>query len=195
MLTQTELTGLLRDWAEGDRDAEQKIAPVIYEEMKRCAARLFARERAGHTLQPTALVNEAFANLIAVNIEWKSRSHFHALAARMMRRILIDHAKAKNAQKRGGGMIAVTLNEEVLSGRSNDIGILDLADSLDAFEAEYPRSAELVELHYFGGLTVDEICAVTELSPSTVGRDLRFARAWLKNEISAGSTGNSSDGE
>ncbi|NHK27042.1 sigma-70 family RNA polymerase sigma factor [Parvularcula flava] len=183
MPTQTELTGFLKDWAEGDRSAEQKIAPVIYDEMRRSAARLFARERAGHTLQPTALVHEAFANLIAADVEWKSRSHFYALASRMMRRILIDHAKAKNAQKRGGGMIAVTLNEEILSNGENGIGLLDLADSLDAFEAEYPRPAQLVELHYFGGLTVDEICAVTDLSPSTVGRDLRFARAWLKNEL------------
>ncbi len=185
MSKEQELTGLLNDWADGNRRAEEKIAPVVYDEMKRCAARLFAGERAGHTLQPTALVHEAFAGLIAADVAWQSRSHFYALAARMMRRILIDHAKARNAEKRGGGMIAVTLNEEAVADHPSEVGLLDLAESLNALEKKFPRPAQLIELHYFGGLTVDEICAVTDLSPSTVGRDLRFARAWLKNELYA----------
>lgn len=178
-----EITGLLNDWAKGDAKAGDALTPMIYDELHRRAAKLFRGENAAHTLQPTALVNEAYAKLINVDVSWQDRAHFYALSARMMRRLLINHANARKAEKRGGSAIRVTLVEDHLPGNDTDAALLDLADALSDLEALDPRKAQLIELQYFGGLSVAEMEEVTGLSTATIGRDLRFARAWLKDQI------------
>ena len=178
-----EITGLLQDWGNGDKAACDALTPLIYDELHRRAQRLFRAENASHTLQPTALVNEAYAKLVAVDISWRDRAHFYALAARMMKRLLINHANARNAAKRGGDAVRVTLDESHEPSGDVDAVLLDLTDALDALEKIDPRKAELIELQYFAGLTLEEMEAVTGLSTATIGRDLRFARAWLKDQI------------
>jgi RNA polymerase sigma factor (TIGR02999 family) len=178
-----EITGLLQEWGKGDRAAGDALTPLIYDELHRCAKRLFRSENASHTLQPTALVNEAYAKLVDVEISWQDRAHFYALAARMMKRLLINHAHARNAAKRGGDAIRVTLDESHDRSGDADAVLLDLTDALEALEKIDPRKAELIELQYFGGLTLAEMEEATGLSPATIGRDLRFARAWLKDQM------------
>ena len=179
-----EITGLLNQWGKGDERAGIALTPLVYDELHRCAERLFRNEKAGHTLQPTALVHEAYAKLINVEISWQDRAHFYALAARMMRRLLINHAKARLAEKRGGDNIQVTLDDAVTPINTTDAMLLDLTDALTELEAHDARKAQLIELQYFGGLTVNEMEAVTGLSSATIGRELRFARAWLKDQLS-----------
>ena len=178
-----EITGLLHDWGKGDKAAGDALTPLIYDELYRRAQRLFRSENASHTLQPTALVNEAYARLIDVDVSWQDRAHFYALAARMMKRLLINHANARNAAKRGGDAIRVTLDESHEPSDKTDAVLLDLTDALEALEKIDPRKAELIELQYFGGLSMAEMEQVTGLSSATIGRDLRFARAWLKDQI------------
>lgn len=182
MDSRIEITGLLNDWGKGDAGAGEALTPLIYDELHRCAERLFRGERPGHTLQPTALVHEAYARLVHVDVSWRDRAHFYALAARMMKRLLINHANARLAAKRGGDAIHVTLNED--QAAAVDAPLIELTDALAELESTDARKAELVELKYFGGLTTEEIAAVTGLSVATIGRDLRFARAWLKDKLS-----------
>lgn len=184
MTSAPDVTVLLKNWGQGDAAARDALPHLIYDELHRCAARLFRSENPAHTLQPTALVHEAYAQLIDVEIEWNDRAHFFALAARMMKRLLINHANARLAAKRGGGVVKVTLFEEHLAGVDADSDLLDLTAALTRLEAHDPRKAELIELKYFGGMTTEEISSVTNLSVATIGRDLRFARAWLRDQLS-----------
>ena len=184
MTSSPELTGLLKNWSNGDPSAGDALTPLIYEELHKRAARLFRGENPDHTLQPTALVHEAYAKLINVDVDWKDRAHFYALASRMMKRLLINHANARLAAKRGGDAVKVTLFEEQVASVDADSDLLDLTAALKKLETHDARKAELVELKYFGGMTTEEIAAVTGLSVATIGRDLRFARAWLKDHLS-----------
>ena len=183
MADEHEITGLLSDWGKGDAKAREMLAPLVYEELHRCAKRLFRLENADHTLQPTALVHEAYARLIKVDVSWQDRTHFYALAARMMKRLLINHAKARLASKRGGGATHVTLDDNYASPNGLDVQLIALTDAISALERIDPRKAELLELKYFSGLSTEEMSSVTGLSVATIGRDLRFARAWLKDQL------------
>lgn len=183
MTDSLDITRLLNDWADGDKEALETVTPVIYEELRKIARQVFSRERAGHTLQPTALVHEAYARLIGIDGEWQNRAHFYALAARMMRRLLVNHAKAARAEKRGGDAVMVTLNEDVAAGASRDENILDLDRALEALAANDQRKADVLELHYFGGLTHTQTGEALGISESTVRRELRVAKLWLKSSL------------
>lgn len=174
------ITELLAKWRSGDDAALERLTPLVYGELKRLAERLFRGESAGHTLQPTALVNEAFEALVRMDVPWQDRTHFYALSARLMRRILVNHANARRASKRGGADLRVTLNEEVgprTGGPDEEILALDAA--LSELASVDLRRAEVVELHYFGGLTYPQIATALDLSASTVHEHLRSAKAWL----------------
>lgn len=178
------ITELLADWRSGNPAALERLTPLVYAELKRLAERMFRSESAGHTLQPTALVNEAFEALVRMDVPWQDRTHFYALSARLMRRILVNHANSRRAAKRGGGGLRVTLNEETapeVGGPDEDILALDAA--LNALAREDSRSAQVIELHYFGGLTYPQIAAALSMSESTVHADLRNARSWLVDRL------------
>lgn len=181
-----DITRLLKNWREGDDDALQELTPLVYDQLHALAARMFRGESAGHTLQPTALVNEAMQKLMGVDVNWQDRNHFFALSARMMRRILVSHAKAKNAAKRGGGALRVTFDDDRhASGEAtDDAEILALDKALRELGDFDARKATIVELHYFGGLTYAELADVTGIAESTVHQDLRTAKAWLRQRIS-----------
>jgi RNA polymerase sigma factor (TIGR02999 family) len=183
MTDDREVTRLLKEWASGDEAAGNRLMPIVYEDLRRRAAGLFRSEAAGHTLQPTALINEAYAHLVNANVDWRDRTHFVALATRMMRRLLIDHAKASRAVKRGGGAACVTLYDDMVGTGEGEVGAARLLDALTDLRAEDPRKADLIELKYFGGLTTEELAEATGLSTATIGRDLRFARAWLRDAL------------
>jgi len=175
-------TTLLRDWRCGDTDALDKLTPLIYDELRRIAARHLRSERSGHTLQATALVNEAFARLAEADVSFQDRAHFIAIAARTMRHILTDYGRARRSQKRGGGLSAVTLHEDrVAAGAPQDIVGLD--DALLKLAKLDERKSDILVLHFFGGMTYDETAEALEISAATVDRDLRLARAWLANEL------------
>ncbi len=184
MPSEDQVTGLLRNWAEGDQAALDQLTPLVYEELRRLARRLFASEKAGHTWQPTALVHEAFAKLVEADVSWESRAHFYALSARMMRRLLVNHARARNAGKRGGDAVRVTFVESSMTPAEEGTDLLALNEGLSRLAELDSRKAELVELQYFAGLTFQEMAAVTGLSSSTLDRELRFARAWLRDHLS-----------
>jgi len=184
MGTPGEITQLLNKWQGGDKQAGDALTPLIYDELHKLAGRIFRSEKNGHTLQPTALVHEVYAKLVDVEVSWQDRAHFFSLTARMMRRLLVNHANAKNAAKRGGGAIRVTLDESKTPAVDADADLLDLDDALTGLTKVDPRKAELIELQYFGGLSFREMEEVTGLSSSTLDRDLRLARAWLKDRLS-----------
>ncbi|MEM7765257.1 MAG: sigma-70 family RNA polymerase sigma factor [Pseudomonadota bacterium] len=175
-----DITQLLNRWSAGDDVARDRVAPLIYDELKQIARGVFRRESARHTLQPTALVHEAYEKLVGVDQEWQNRSHFYALAARMMRRLLVNHANARNAEKRGGGALRMTLHEASVEDPSGDEDILALDDALTRLAVHDERQSQVLELHYFGGLTQPEIGEVLEISESTVRREFKLARIWLK---------------
>ena len=178
-----DITRLLSDWEQGDPKALDALTPLVYAELRQIAKRAFRGERPGHTLQPTALVHEAFAKLADADIEWQNRKHFYALISRTMRRILVNHAEAKKAQKRGGGNMAVTLHEDVVPGAAPSDQVLALHEALQEFERFDPKKAKTLELHYFGGLTYDELSKVVGRSTSSLERDLLAAKAWIKQFI------------
>lgn len=178
-----EVTLLLRRWRGGDALAAERLAPLVYDELRRIARGLMGGEREGHTLQPTALVHEAFLRLVDADVEWQDRAHFLAVGARVMRRLLVDHAKGRNRAKRGGGAVRVTLSPGLAASAAPDADMLDLDRALDALGSRDSRQAQIVELHFFGGLTYDETGAVLGVSPATVKRDLRMAKAWLYREL------------
>jgi RNA polymerase sigma factor (TIGR02999 family) len=184
MPSEEQVTGLLKNWADGDESALDQLTPLVYDELRRLARRLFAGEKAGHTWQPTALVHEAFAKLVEAEVSWESRAHFYALSARMMRRLLVNHAVARKAGKRGGDAVRVTFVESSLAPAEEGTDLLALNEALAQLAGLDARKAELVELQYFAGLTFEEMSAVTGLSSSTLDRELRFARAWLKDRLS-----------
>jgi RNA polymerase sigma factor (TIGR02999 family) len=180
------VTQLLRRWTDGDAGAADALAPLVYDHLHSLADRLFRGERAGHTLQPTALVHEAFMQLVGAEVDWRDRAHFYAITARMMRRLLVNHAIARRADKRGGDALRVTLDESsggTVEAQPEAAELLDLEAALSELAALDPRKVELVELQYFAGLTFEEMAEVTGLSTSTLDRDLRVARAWLKDRL------------
>jgi RNA polymerase sigma factor (TIGR02999 family) len=178
-----DLSTLLRAWADGDRNALDKLTPFVYEELRRLARRYMRRERPGHSLQTTALVNEAWMRLVDYKrMQWQDRAHFFAVSAQLMRRILVEHARRHNL-KRGGGVQHVPLDEAVVvcGDRAGDIVALD--DAMNALARFDPRKVQVVEMRYFGGLSVEETAEVLKVSPVTVMRDWSTARAWLHREL------------
>ena len=179
-----EITRLLAAWNGGDEAALEQITPIVYRELRRIAAAYLRRERPNHTLQPTALVNEAFVQLIGhADVSWQNRAHFFAVAARMMRRLLVDHARGLGRAKRGGGARRVPLDDALVFAPEQSDEFLALDQALERLAAAHPRQAQVVELRFFGGLSVEETAAVLKVSPNTVIRDWRFARAWLHRDI------------
>lgn len=182
-----DVTVLLRAWHGGDQAALARLAERVYAELHRVAHRYMRDERRPDTLQTTALINETYLRLADVaTVEWRDRAQFFALAAQMMRRILVDAARARGAQKRGGDATQVTLDDAAVAPLEPDRSILALNDALTAFAQTAPRQAKVVELRYFGGLDENEIAAVLEISPRTVRRDWDIARAWLLRELNPG---------
>jgi len=178
------ITGLLRAWGGGREAALQELMPLVHAELRKLARHFLAGERDGHTLQPTALVNEAYLRLIDVRqVRWQDRAHFFAMSARLMRRILIDAARAKRYQKRGGGVGLIAFNEAVAASPMRATELVALDDALTALAAENARKAQVVELRFFGGLTVEETAEALGISPETVMRDWKLARAWLLREL------------
>lgn len=176
------VTTLLRDWRSGDADALEELTPLVYDDLRRIAADRLRGERAGHTLQATALVNEAFLRLSEGQLAVSDRAHFFAIAARMIRRILTDYARARGSLKRGGNVPHRTLDEDRVAS-AVDVEIVDLDEALSKLAAFDQRKSDILELHYFGGMTYDEIAEALDVSPATVDRDLRFAKAWLAHEL------------
>ncbi len=185
MTDPTHVTRLLMDWRGGDANALDDLLPLVYEELRRLAARHMAGEADGHTLQPTALVHEAYVRLVDADIEWQDRAHFFAAASRVMRRMLVDHARSKGRQKRGGGRARVTLHAADAVTPPPDLDVLALDEAMEVLAQEDPRKARAVELRYFGGLNLEEIAEVTGVSIATVHRDLRMATAWLMTRLGA----------
>ena len=184
MPTTAPITQLLRSWSDGDEAALEALLPLVESELRRLARAYMARERRGHTLQTTALVNEAFVRLVdARGMRWQDRAHFVGIAARLMRRVLIDHARSRQFQKRGGGLRRIALDEAGLVCRSPDITLLGLDRALEALAVVDDRKARVIEMRFFGGLSVDETAAVLKVSPVTVMRDWRSAKAWLYREL------------
>jgi RNA polymerase sigma factor (TIGR02999 family) len=180
-------TELLRAWNEGDGSALDKLIPLVYDELYRLARRYMRQERPDHTLQATSLVNEAYLRLIDVNrIDWRNRTHFLALAAQMMRRILVEFARNRHRQKRGGGAIQVSLDDVQELADSKEYDLVALNDALSGLATFDSRMSQVVELRFFGGLTVDETADVLNVSPETVMRDWKTAKAWLLREIRRG---------
>src|SRR5580704_4299466 len=179
-----EITGLLKAWAGGDRAALERLTPLVYAELRRMAARYMAKERSGNSLQATALVNEAFIRPVGVdNVRWQDRAHFFAVSAQMMRRILVDAARARGSEKRGGAIVKVDLNESVDAIPDRDSQLVALDEALDALAQLDQRKAKVVEMRFFGGLSVEETAEVLKISPQSVMRDWRLARAWLMREV------------
>jgi len=181
----TEITTLLKAWGSGDQAALDLLAERVYGELRVMARRHMKNERPDNTLQTTALVNEVYLRLVdTTKVEWHERAQFFAMAAQMMRRILVDAARARRSHKRGGGAGKVNLDETAILSPAPDRSIVDLDEALTAFSQVAPRQAKVVELRYFGGLTEEEIVAVLNISPRTVRRDWDLAKAWLLRELS-----------
>jgi RNA polymerase sigma factor (TIGR02999 family) len=180
-----EVTQLLRAWSKGDRQALEQLVPLVEAELHRLAQLHLRRERTGHTLQTTALVNEAYLRLINwKDVEWESRTQFFGVAAGLMRRVLVDHARRRRYQKRGGAALRVSLTEAEGQGSPREADFVALNDALEALEQFDPRRSKIVELKFFGGLAVAEIAQVLALSPRTVAREWELARAWLFHQLS-----------
>ena len=179
-----EVTGLLRAWSEGDQTALDKLMPLIYAELHRLAKRYMGREHAGHTLQTSALVNEAYMRLVdAHGVRWQNRAHFFAVSAQIMRRILVDFARARQNLKRGGGAQQVTLDEGLVVSPEKGADLLALDEALEKLATLNPRQSRVVELRYFGGLNEEEVAEALSVSPRSVRHDWSLARAWLYREL------------
>lgn len=179
------ITQLLVDWGNGDQAALEKLMPLVYNELRRLASNYLRRERAGHTLQPTALVNEAYLKLIDQrNARWQNRAHFFGISAQLMRRILVDHARQHQAAKRGGSnqqRLSITSAEQF--AKQPEVDLLALNEALDELTLMDPQQAQIVELKFFGGLSIDETAEVLGISHATVERDWKMARAWLRRQL------------
>ena len=181
------VTRLLLDWSDGDEHARDEMLPLVYDELRRVAAGYLLRERRDHTLQPTALVHEAYLRLVDQRqVNWKNRAQFVGLAAVMMRRILVNHARDRAAGKRGGEMQKVPLSDADEPTKPQDVDVIVLHEALEQLNAVDSRKSRIVELKFFGGLTTNEIAEVLQLSPATVERDWSFARAWLYDVMAGG---------
>ena len=176
----SRVTALLEAWSAGDRTALDRLVPLVHTELRRLARRYMRRERAGHTLQTTALINEAYIRLVETRgVNWQNRAHFFAISARLMRRVLVDFARERSYRKRGGGDLRVTLDEALLVADAPDQDLIALDDALNALADVDQRKSQAIELRFFGGLSIDETALGLEVSPETVKRDCRLAKAWL----------------
>ena len=175
---------LLRAWREGDETALDALMPLVHDELRRIARRCLRGEHANHSVQATELVNEAYLRLVDVqHVDWQDRTHFLAMSARLMRRVLVDLARSQGADKRGGRAVRVTLDEAAIGGVAPDADVIRLDDALTALAALDDRKSRVVELRFFGGLTADETAVALQVSSKTVLRDWEFARAWLQREL------------
>ena len=175
---------MLLAWRGGDDDALEQIVPRVHDELQRIARRCMRGERRDHSLQATALLNEAYLRLVDVRrVDWQNRAHFLAMSARIMRRVLVESARARRYQRRGAGLSRVTLDEGLLVGEAPDVDVIALSDALDEFARIDERKRRVVELRYFGGLTVEETAEALTISPETVARDWRLAKAWLRRKV------------
>ena len=182
-----EVTGLLEAWGRGDQSALDKLTPLVYEELRRLAHHYMSRERLGHTLQTTALVNEAYLRLAGhKNVHWHNRAHFFAFSAQIMRHILVDHARGRAYAKRGGDARRVSLDEAAVMSPERAADLLALDESLNELATLDLRKSKIVELRYFGGLSIEEIAGVLKLSPVTIRREWRSAKAWLYKAVTNG---------
>lgn len=182
--TPEDVTRLLLRWGDGDRSALDALTPVVYDELRRLAGRYLRRERLDHTLQSTALVHEAYLKLVDQrNVKWQNRAQFFGLAAEMIRRILVDHARAKQAAKRGGSAYKLTLDEALDASAPRDLDLVRLDDVLEGLAKIDPQQSRIVELRFFAGLTIEETAEVLGISPATVKRDWTVAKAWLRREM------------
>lgn len=182
-----DITRLLLAWGQGDQAALDKLYPFVYAELRRLAHGYMRRERPGHSLQTTALVHEAYLRLVDThNVRWQNRAQFFAIAAQLMRRILVDFARARHAQKRGGEAARISLDEAPAVSRGNAPDFLAIDDALKTLAALDPRKSQVVELRFFGGLSVEESAEALKVSPETVMRDWKFARSWLRRELGRG---------
>jgi len=181
-----QVTELLVAWGNGDQSARDELIPLVYEELHRLAHRYMGRERIGHTLQTSGLVNEAYLRLIDQSqVRWQNRAHFFGIAAQMMRRILVDHARSRQYAKRGGGAEYVSLDEAAIVSPERAAGVVALDDALTSLAAMDARKSQIVELRFFGGLSIEETAEVLGVSPGTVARDWTLAKAWLQREMTA----------
>lgn len=181
-----QITQLLKDWGNGDQTARDQLISLVYEELRRMAHRHMRKERPGHTLQTSALVHEAFVKLVdQTAVQWQNRAHFFGIAAQMMRRILVDHARGRQYAKRGGNARYVALDEAVIVSEERVADVVALDEALVRFAAVDQRKSQIVELRFFGGLSIEETAAVLAVSPGTVMRDWTLAKAWLRREMRA----------
>jgi len=179
------ITDLLVSYGRGDKESLDKLMPAVYDELRRQAARYLRREQPGHTLQTTALIHEAYLRLVDQrNVQWQNRAHFFGIAAQMMRRILVDHARTKKRVKRGGSDIKVSLNDATVAVKGQDLDVVALDEALTRLERIDAQQSRVVELRFFSGLTVEETAEVMQVSPATVKRDWSMAKAWLHRELS-----------
>jgi RNA polymerase sigma factor (TIGR02999 family) len=186
MASPPEITALLDDWSRGNHRALDQLLPLVYAELRSIARRQLRRERVGHTLQPTALVHEAYLRLVDQRqVDWRSRAHFFGVAAQVMRRILVDNARRHNANKRGDGVQCVSIDEALETTAPDEISVLALDDALGRLESVDRGLAQIVELRAFGGLTIEEAAHVLKVSASTAKREWRTAKAWLTRELGA----------
>ena len=181
------ITDLLVSYGRGDKESLDKLMPVVYDELRRQAARYLRREQPGHTLQTTALIHEAYVRLVDQrNVQWQNRAHFFGIAAQMMRRILVDHARTKKRAKRGGSDIKVSLDDATVAAKGQDLDVVAVDEALTRLAKIDEQQSRVVELRFFSGLTVEETAAVMGISPATVKRDWSMAKAWLHRELSGG---------
>jgi RNA polymerase sigma factor (TIGR02999 family) len=177
------VTALLHQWRGGNRDALDELMPLVYEQMHRLAQRCLYAEGREHTLRATELVHEAYMRLIGADVGWQNRAHFYAIAARVLRRILVEHARTRGRQKRGGGLEEVSLEDAIIVGPEANATVLALDEALERLSKLDERKSEVLQLLFFGGLTYEETAAALDISPATVHRELKLAKAWLHREI------------
>ena len=186
-LSPKEITQLLRAWSKGDRSALDQLTPLVHAELHNLARRYLSKEMPGHTLQATALVNEAYMRLIDwQNVEWQNRAHFFGVSAQLMRHILVDYARSRRSHKRGGGAVEVSLDQAAVISSERAADFVALDDALNSLAAFDPRKSRIVELRFFGGLSIEETAEVMQVSPATVKREWSLAQAWLYRELKQG---------
>jgi RNA polymerase sigma-70 factor (ECF subfamily) len=187
MPQEQDVTHVLRDLSDGDPDAPARLMPLVYQELRKLSQGYLKAERADHTLQATALVHEAYIRLVDwENVTWQNRAHFFAVAAQIMRRILVDHAREKQSQKRGGGLTRLSLDEAVSFSRQREVDLVVLDDALESLSLLDTKQSKIVELRFFGGLTVEETAEALNVSPATIKREWTIAKAWLHKKIVKG---------
>lgn len=182
--TPGNVTQLLAQWRSGDRTALDRLMPLVYDELRVIAARYLRKERAGHTLQSTALVNEAYMRLVDARADWQNRAHFFAVAARIIRGLLVDHARARLASKRGGANLCLALDEAIALPNNREFHLIAVDDALTSLSRIDRQQGRIVELRFFGGLTIEETSEILQISPSTVKRDWIHAKTWILRELS-----------